>query len=314
VFDVELKGLQEVRTSLDKNFSRAVELVLGTVRQQKKVIVTGVGKSGAVGQKIAATLTSTGAAAVTLDPMNAVHGDLGMISKGDLILMLSYSGETDELLRILPGLKRDGNKIIAMTGNPQSNLARQADLHLGVTVSKEACPHNLAPTTSTTAMLVLGDALAMVVLDARGFRKEDFARLHPGGAIGRNLLVTVRDVMRSLDLVSICPATTTVQAALAEMTRKRCGAAIVVNTKGRLSGIYTHGDFVRSYQTNKNIGAVPIGKVMTANPVRVGADSLAVEVLNIFEKNRIEDLIVVDKHDRPVGLVDVQDLTKFRIM
>ncbi|NJK93254.1 MAG: KpsF/GutQ family sugar-phosphate isomerase [Blastochloris sp.] len=314
VFDIQIESLSHLKSRLDGNFSLAVDCLLDSLQRKNKIILTGVGKSGHIGEKIAATFTSTGAPAVVLNPLNAMHGDLGMVSKGDVILALSYSGETEELLRILPNLKRAQAKIIALTGQPQSTLARNADLHLDVSVPREACPHNLAPTSSTTAMLVLGDALAMVVLSTRGFKKDDFARFHPGGSLGRHLLLKVQDVMRPADQVVISRGSDTVRQALAAMTAKRCGAAMIVDAKGKLIGIYTHGDFARSFQTDASIGTTPLQDVMIRNPISVQIDKLAAEVLNIFEKHRIEDLVVVNHRNQPIGLIDVQDLTKLKLL
>jgi arabinose-5-phosphate isomerase len=314
VFDIEIESLRALKSRLNGDFSLAVDTILQTLQRKGKIIVVGVGKSGQIGEKIAATFTSTGTTAVVLNALNAFHGDLGLVSKGDVILALSYSGETEELLRILPSLKRNANKLIALTGQVKSTLAMNADVHLDISVQREACPLNLAPTSSTTAMLVLGDALAMVVLSARGFKKEDFARYHPGGSLGRNLLLKVQDVMRPAESVVISKVTHTVRQALADMTTKRCGAAMVVTATGQLAGIYTHGDFVRSFQTNKDIGDAKLRDVMIKNPVSVQIDKLAVEVLNIFEKHRIEDLVVLNRQKKPVGLIDVQDLTKLKLL
>lgn len=314
VFDIEIESLLELRSRLDGDFNLAVQTLLQTVQRKNKLIVIGVGKSGHVGEKLAATFTSTGAAAVVLNALNAVHGDLGIVSKGDTILALSYSGETEELLRILPSLRRLDCKLIALTGQPKSSLALNADVHLNVCVKREACPMNLAPTSSTTSMLVLGDALAMALLSARGFKKEDFAKYHPGGSLGRILLLKAQDVMRPAPTVVVSKSSDTVRLALAEMTKKRCGATMVITTKGTLAGIYTHGDFVRSYQTNKNVGDAILSDVMISNPITVLADKLAVEVLNIFEKNQIEDLVVLDRAKKPIGLIDVQDLTKYKLL
>lgn len=314
VFDIEIESLLELRSRLNGDFNLTIQTLLQTVQRKNKLIVIGVGKSGHVGEKLAATFSSTGAPAVVLNALNAVHGDLGVVSKGDTILALSYSGETEELLRILPSLKRLDCKLIALTGQPKSTLALNADVHLNVSVKREACPMNLAPTSSTTSMLVLGDALAMALLSARGFKKEDFAKVHPGGSLGRNLLLKAQDVMRPALMVVVSKTSDTVRLALAEMTKKRCGATMIVTAKGTLAGIYTHGDFVRSYQTNKNIGDATLSDVMIAKPITVQADKLAVEVLNIFEKNQIEDLVVLDHHKKPIGLIDVQDLTKYKLL
>jgi arabinose-5-phosphate isomerase len=251
---------------------------------------------------------------VLLDASDAVHGDLGVMSPGDVVLLLSYSGKTDELLHLISHIRRFDNKVIVLTGYPESPVGRLADVVVNVGIPQEACPLNLAPTSSTTAMLVMGDALAMVLLEARGFKREDFASFHPGGTIGRNLLLTVADVMRPLQQVAVCRSKDPVDVALAEISAKRCGAAIVIHPTGKLAGVYTHGDFARGYQADREIGKRPLDDVMTRRPISVRVDKLAVDVLNIFQKNRIEDLIVVDSKAKPVGLIDIQDLTKHRII
>jgi arabinose-5-phosphate isomerase len=310
----EASALRAVQQRLDVNFGLAVEAMHETIRAKGKLIVTGIGKSGQIGAKISATLSSTGAPSVVLDAVNASHGDLGLVASGDLVLILSYSGETEEVARLLPSLKRIGTRIIALTGNAKSTLADQADIHIDVRVPREACPLDLAPTSSSTAMLAVGDALAMVLLEARGFTKEDFAIFHPGGTLGRNLLLKVQDVMRPVEQMAILPGTATVNEALALLAKKRSGAAAVVDAHGKLRGIYTHGDFTRGYQKDVNIGKVALEKVMTAKPITVRVDKMAVEVLNLFEANRIDDLVVVDRQHRPVGLVDAQDLARFKLI
>ena len=311
---LEATALKAVQQRLDLSFGKTVELMKDVIQSGHKIIVTGIGKSGQIGAKIAATLSSTGAPSVLLDAVNASHGDLGMIASGDLILILSYSGETEEVARLVPSLRRIGTKIVALTGNPNSSLAREADLHINVQVPREACPLNLAPTSSSTATLAVGDALAMVLLEARGFKKEDFATFHPGGSLGRNLLLKVQDIMRSEEQMAILPGTATVNEALDLLARQRCGAVAVVDDKKRLRGIYTHGDFTRGYRKDVKIGSAKLADVMTASPVTVRVDKLAVEVLNLFEANRIDDLVVVDRQHRPVGLVDAQDLARFKLI
>ena len=311
---LEAAALKAVQRQLDEKFSLAVEEMRETIEAGRKLIVTGIGKSGQVGAKIAATLSSTGAPSVVLDAVNASHGDLGMISNGDLVLILSYTGETEEICRLIPSLKRLGTRIVALTGNPKSTLASEADIHIDVRVPREACPLNLAPTSSSTAMLAVGDALAMVLLEARGFKKDDFATFHPGGTLGRTLLLKVQDIMRSSEQMAILPGTATVNEALDLLARKRSGAAAVVDRNGRLKGIYTHGDFTRGYRKNVNIGRMALAKVMTSSPITVRVDKMAVEVLNLFEANRIDDLVVVDRQHRPVGLVDAQDLARFKLI
>jgi arabinose-5-phosphate isomerase len=314
VIELEAAALRAVRQHLDESFAHAVEAMGEVIHAGHKIIVTGIGKSGAIGAKIASTLSSTGAASVVLDAGNASHGDLGMVSNGDLVLVLSYSGETEEVARLVPTLKRIGARIIALTGNSRSSLAREAEIHIDVHVSREACPLNLAPTSSSTAMLAVGDALAMVLLEARGFKKEDFATFHPGGTIGRNLLLKVEHIMRTQEQMAILPGGATVNEALDLIARKRAGAVAVTDKQGRLKGIYTHGDFTRGYQKDVHIGRAKLVDVMTPNPITVRVDKLAVEVLNLFEAHRIGDLIVVDRRNHPVGLVDAQDLAKVKLL
>ena len=314
VLDIEIAALRRVRRRLGPTFLQAIRLMQQRLENGGKIIVTGIGKSGHIGHKIASTLASTGTTSVTLDPVDAVHGDLGVVSRKDLILVLSYSGNTDELIRVVPLIKRQGVPILVMTGNPRSNLARQSDVILDVSVDQEACPLNLAPTSSTTAMLAMGDALAMVLLQSRGFRREDFAQLHPAGSIGRDLLLPVQEIMRPRKSIPICTVKTSVAKALSQITAKRCGAAIVVDAKGKLAGIYTHGDFVRGFQKDAAIGKRALASVMTKRPITISLGSLAAKALHIFETHRIEDLVVVDTAHRPVGLVDSQDLTRFRLL
>ena len=314
VLDIEIFELQRLRGRLGENFSRAVELIKETVDARGKVVVVGVGKSGHIGAKIAATLTSTGSPAVVLDSSNALHGDLGVISDGDLVLALSASGETEEMVRILPAIARFQVRIIAICGDPKSTLAQNAHLFLDVNIEQEACPLNLAPTSSTTVMLALGDALAMVLLEARGFNKEDFAKFHPGGMIGRSMLMRVHQVMRPREAMAIVSTDTSVRDVLKTMTGVRAGAAVVTDENQKLLGIFTHGDFVRHFQFDSKIGERLVADLMTLNPVTVHKDKLAVEVLNLLERHRIDDLVVVDDDSVPVGIVDSQDLTRLKLL
>jgi len=276
--------------------------------------VVGIGKSGHVGHKLAATLTSTGSTSVVLNSVDALHGDLGIVSDGDTVLALSYSGESEELLNLLPALKRFSVKIIALTGAPKSSLARYSDLTLNVRVPKEACPFNLAPTASTTAMLVMGDALAMVVLQARGFKQQDFAKFHPSGAIGRAMLSRVAEIMRSGPRNAVAGENLTVKEALMVMTRAKSGSLSVVNGRGKLVGVFTDGDFRRHMAANENLLAQPLRNVMTHKPICIRDDALAVEALKVFNERNIDDLIVVNAKHEPVGLVDSQDLPKLKLM
>jgi arabinose-5-phosphate isomerase len=314
VLSIEIAELERLSLRLDGSFVAAVKLLREAVEQRGKVVVLGVGKSGHIGEKIAATLTSTGAPSVVLNSLNALHGDLGVVSAGDVILTLSYSGETEELIRILPALARFDVRKIAITGNISSTLAKASDVVLDVSVTQEACPHNLAPTSSTTTMLALGDALAMVLLEERGFTREDFARFHPAGQLGRSLLLRVSDIMRSGDQAVIVPSTLTVVEVLKELTARRSGAALVVDEAGRLEGIFTHGDFARHFPTDLQIGSRPVGEVMTKNPVTIRADKLAAEVLMVLEQHRIDDLVVTDAEGKPLGVVDSQDLSRLKIL
>lgn len=314
VIEIEVSELRGLAGRVGEEFVRAVKLFEECLAAKGKIIVLGVGKSGHVGEKIAATLTSTGAPSVVLNSLNALHGDLGVVRDGDVVLALSYSGETPELLRILPALARFDVKVVAMTGGVSSTLARSAEVVLDVSVSQEACPLNLAPTSSTTAMLVMGDALAMVLLEARGFRKEDFAKFHPGGVLGQSLLLRVDEIMRRLDDLAVVRRSVGVVEVIRGMTRCRCGAALVVAEDGRLEGIFTHGDFARHFAVDPQIGSRRVGELMTRNPVTIRSGSLAAEVLQILRKHRIDDLVVVDEAGRPVGLVDSQDLSRSRLL
>jgi arabinose-5-phosphate isomerase len=314
VFDIEIDALKSVRDHLDSSFDRAVETIVAALRQRGKIVIVGIGKSGNVGAKIAATLTSTGSTAVVLNSVDALHGDLGIVNDGDVIFALSYSGESDELLNLLPALKRFDVKIIAFTGNVKSSLARHSDVSLNVKIPKEACPFNLAPTSSTTATLVMGDALAMAVLAARGFTQKDFAKYHPSGAIGRAMLLKVGDIMRRGERNAVAGENLPVKESLLVMTRAKSGSLAVVNARGKLSGVFTDGDFRRHMADDENLLTQPLKKVMTRNPICIPETALAAEALKIFNERNIDDLIVVNAKNEPVGLVDSQDLPKLKIM
>jgi arabinose-5-phosphate isomerase len=313
VFDIELAAVRAVRKQLDTNFETAVDLVAEALVRRGKVIIVGIGKSGNVGHKICATLTSTGSTSVLLSSVDALHGDLGIVNDGDVVLALSYSGESEELLNLLPALKRFSVKIIAMTGGPRSSLSRHSDVVLNVRVPREACPFNLAPTASTTAMLVMGDALAMAVLQARGFKQQDFARLHPSGAIGRAMLTQVRDIMRSGPRNAVAHEELPVKEALF-VTKAKSGSLSVVNARGKLTGVFTDGDFRRHMATDGDLLQRPLRTVMTRNPIRIKETALAAEALKVFNERNIDDLVVVNGRNEPVGLVDSQDLPKLKLM
>jgi arabinose-5-phosphate isomerase len=279
---------------------------------KRKIVVCGVGKSGNIGRKLVATLNSTGATSVNLNAQDALHGDLGVLDEGDVVVLLSYSGETQELLELLPHLRRIDARLIAITGNTESALAKSSDVVLDVRVEREACPLNLAPTSSTTAMLVLCDALAMVLLEARGFDTDDFAKFHPSGSLGRALLTKVSDVMRSGDALALVTPETTIHEALQKMTKARSGAAVVVQTDGKLAGVFTHGDFVRAFQKDANIANRQVVDFMTPKPISISANKLATEVLALLEHHRVDDLVVLNDQGEPVGMVDTQDLTRVK--
>jgi arabinose-5-phosphate isomerase len=314
VFSIELAALKAVRQQLDHSFDVAVTTICESLSRRGKVVIVGIGKSGNVGAKIAATLTSTGTPSVVLNSVDALHGDLGIINDGDIIFALSYSGESEELLNLLPAIKRFSVKIISLTGGLKSALARHSDIVLNVHVPKEACPFNLAPTSSTTATLVMGDALAMAVLQARGFKQTDFAKYHPSGAIGRAMLLRVGEIMRTGERNAVASETLTVKEALLVMTKAKSGSLAVINARGKLTGVFTDGDFRRKMSADENLLARSIKSVMTPKPICIRDTALAVEALKIFNERNIDDLIVVNAKNEPVGLIDSQDLPKLKIM
>lgn len=314
IFDIELAALQAVRSQLDASFDAAVITVVDCLEAKGKLIVVGIGKSGNVGRKISATLTSTGSTSVILNSVDALHGDLGIVNDGDVILALSYSGESEEMINLLPALKRFNVKMISITGAPASTIGQYSDVVLNVAVPKEACPFNLAPTSSTTATLVMGDALAMAVLEARGFTEEDFARYHPAGAIGRALLTRVKDVMRTAGRNPVASQNLSVKAGLMVMTKSKSGSVSIVDKKGKLTGVFTDGDLRRLVSADVDTLDLPLKKVMTKNPMRIEQTALAAEALKIFDEHNIDDLIVVNSKQEPVGLVDTQDLPKLKLL
>jgi len=314
VIETEIDGLRRMAGLLDERFVKAVEILHKTLDQRGKIVVVGVGKSGNIGLKIAATLNSTGATAVVLDSQNALHGDLGLLSDGDAVLALSYSGETRELLDIMPFIKRFEVNVISITGNTQSTLAQLSEVTLDSSVEREACPLHLAPTSSSTAMLAMGDALAMVLLEARGFTEKDFARFHPGGSLGRALLTRVAEIMRSDTQLPTVPENADVFAALDAMNRARAGACIILEEGGGLAGIFTHGDFARGFRMDPQLGGKPVASLMTRKPITVQSDALAAEVLRTIGQNRIDDIVVLNDEGKPVGLIDTQDLARLKIV
>ncbi|HEY0845782.1 MAG TPA: KpsF/GutQ family sugar-phosphate isomerase [Noviherbaspirillum sp.] len=295
----------------DAPFAHAISLLLQCTG---RVVVSGIGKSGHVARKIAATLASTGTPALFVHAAEALHGDLGMITDHDVVIGISYSGEASEFVSIIPIIKRMGAKLIAITGNANSHLAKFADVHLDARVDKEACPLNLAPTASTTATLALGDALAVALLDARGFREEDFARSHPGGALGRRLLTHVRDVMRIGDAIPAVTADVALPSALLEVTRKGMAMTAVVDSDYRVVGIFTDGDLRRLIENVQDFGKLKMSDVMHANPRTIGPDQLAVEAVELMEQFRINQLLVADAEGKLVGALHIHDLTRAKVI
>ncbi|HOW34925.1 MAG TPA: KpsF/GutQ family sugar-phosphate isomerase [Candidatus Omnitrophota bacterium] len=305
VIAIEAQAIKDLARHLDKNFLSAVELLY---KCRGRVIVTGMGKTGIIGRKIAATLSSTGTPSLWMHSAEAIHGDLGQVTRNDVVIVLSSSGETEETTKLLPIVKKIGAKIIAMTGNPKSNLAKYSDVVLNVTVKREGCPLGLAPMASTTANLVMGDCLAACLIERKGFRKEDFAFYHPGGALGRQLLLKVEDIMR-VNFPKV-KGDVVVKDVLLAITRARCGSACVVDANGKLSGIFTDGDLRRHLEADSNLSLRKVREVMTKGPTTILKEKLAVEASRILKEKRIDEIPVVDKKGKPVGLLDVQDLLK----
>jgi arabinose-5-phosphate isomerase len=310
-FEIEARALLDLRARQGEGFTRAVQAILEC---RGRTVVMGMGKSGHVGRKIAATLASTGTPAFFVHPAEASHGDLGMVQPGDVLLAISNSGESDELAALLPALRRLGPTLVAMTGNPDSTLAHHADIVLSSAVDQEACPLNLAPTASTTAQMALGDALAVALLDARGFREEDFARSHPGGALGRKLLMHVHDLMRSGDDVPRVNPDTGFTAMLREMSGKGLGFTAVVDSAGRAIGIFTDGDLRRLIERGGDLRVLTARDVMHPNPKLVRADALAVDAADMMETHRITSVLVVDAAGRLVGALNSNDLMRAKVI
>jgi len=311
VLEIEARAVRELADRLDANFVRAVQIVLGC---KGRVVVSGIGKSGHIARKIASTLASTGTPAFFVHPAEASHGDLGMVTRDDVMIALSNSGESGELLVIVPLIKRLGGKLIAMTGNPNSTLAREADVHLDAKVAEEACSLGLAPTASTTAALALGDALAVTLLEARGFGKEDFARSHPGGSLGRRLLTHVHDVMRTGQAIASVPQSASFSEAILEVSRKGMGMTAVIGNSGQVVGIFTDGDLRRALEKGDDLRTMSVGKLMTPNPRCVRPDQLAAQAADIMEQHKISQLLVVDANQHLVGALNMHDLMLAKVI
>lgn len=314
-FKIEREALSETSRRLGPEFVVTAQAVEQARRAGKKLVFSGVGKNAPIAQKIAATFNSTGMPSCFLDATQALHGDLGLVEEGDLAFLLSNSGQSEEIVRLVPMLRRFGVRIVAFTGNSGSDLARNADLHLLYCVPREACPLKLAPTASTTAALALGDALAMVLLEVRGLTRDDFARYHPAGNLGRVLLLRVKDIMRTGDRLPTAPDSVSTQDAILAMTRAKSGSiALVARRTGKLTGILTDGDFRRSALTGPDFLQQPVARFMTRKPKVISETALGVDALRLFEAYKIDDLIVVNKRGQPVGLIDGQDLPKLKIV
>jgi arabinose-5-phosphate isomerase len=312
---IEQEALEATAGALGPGFVAVARAVHQAVAEGKKLVFTGVGKSAHIAQKLTGTFNSTGAPSCFLDATQALHGDLGMVREGDVALILSNSGQTEEVLKLVPVLRRFGLRLVAFTAKSDSDLARGCDLQLLYTAPREACPLALAPTASTTAALALGDALAMVLLEARGLTRDDFARYHPAGNLGRVLLLKVGDIMRTGDRLPIAPENITLQDAILRMTKAKSGSiALVAPRGGKLTGILTDGDFRRAALTGEGFLQKPVSAFMTRGPKTISAEALGVDALRVFEAHKIDDLIVIDARGRPVGLVDGQDLPKLKIV
>jgi len=307
VLETEAAAVARLARRLGKEFNEAIDILF---KCPGRVIVTGMGKGGIIGQKISATLSSTGTPSLFLHSAEAIHGDLGRVTKDDVILAISNSGETEEVIRLLPLIKKLGTRLIALTGNVRSTLARHSDVVLDVSVTKEACPMNLAPTASTTAALAMGDAIAVCLLEKKGFKEKDFAFFHPGGLLGKKLLLKVEDIMRHGQANCVVREEDLVRDVLIAVTEARAGAASVVDKKGRLTGIFTDGDLRRHLETDRQLLTCPVKDVMTRRPTTIAGSRLASEALRILKEKRIDELPVVDAKGRPVGMLDVQDLLK----
>lgn len=311
VINIEAAAVQALSQRVDDSFLRALNIILSC---EGRVIVSGMGKSGHIARKIAATMSSTGTPAYFVHPAEASHGDLGMITSLDVFIALSYSGESDELMTIVPVIKRQGARLISITGNPKSTLALAADAHLDGSVAKEACPMGLAPTTSTTAALVLGDALAMALLDAKGFGEEDFARSHPGGSLGRRLLTHVRDIMHSGKNIPAVPLESMLSDAIMEMSRKGLGMTAIVDANQRVLGIYTDGDLRRTLEKQLEFSSTAISAVMSRKPRSISANALAVEAVRVMEEHNISQMLVVDDDNKLVGALNMNDLLRAKVI
>ena len=311
---LEKQGIEAISNQIDNNFIKALEAANRAIENEGKIVISGVGKNWHISNKIAATLNSTGSPAAVLHPIEAMHGDFGLLQNSDVLIAISYSGASDEINSLVQLAKKRKIQIIALTANINSPLAHESDIILNISVPEEACPFNMAPTTSTTGTLALGDALAMALLESRDFKLEDYAKLHPGGAIGRSLLLSVKDIMRSNNKFANIQSGQPVKEAILKMTEAKSGSVAILNPQHKLIGILTDGDLRRHMINTPNLLEMPIDQIMTKDPITLSEDMLAIDVLKIYEMHNVDDLIVIDKHGTAIGSVDIQDIPKLKIM
>ncbi|EDM28597.1 Sugar isomerase, KpsF/GutQ family protein [Lentisphaera araneosa HTCC2155] len=314
VLDIESKGIQSIADQLDERFNQFISICLKALKNKNKLVLSGIGKSGQIAQKMASTLSSTGSRAVFIHPVEAMHGDLGMMYDDDVFIGLSYSGETDELLKVIPAVKRLGLEVLSLTGNVDSSLGKSSSISLPCKIDSEACPFNLAPTTTTTAMLALGDAIAMVLMDIHEFKINDYGKLHPSGAIGRAITLTVDDLMRTGDRVAVIEPDTLVQEAVLAMCKSKGGMSIISNQDKDLLGIFTTGDLKRGIAKDLDFLKRKVSEIMVKSPIKLNKSQMAVDILDILREKNINAIPVVDQDDKVCGVIDIQDLPKFKVM
>ena len=314
ILDIEKKGLEAIAEQLDDNFNKAVKLIIDSQNSNGKVVVIGIGKNWHISNKIVSTFNSTGTLAAVMHPIEAMHGDFGMLTKNDIVLAISYSGASEEITNLVPLIRKCSVKIISLTADPKSPLGQLSDFVLNTAIPEEACPFNMAPTTSTTSTLALGDALAMVVLESRGFKLKDYAERHPGGAIGRALLLKVKDIMRTNERFATILSGKSVKEAILAITAAKSGSVAVINNEGILEGILTDGDLRRHLVESPNLMELSINDIMQKSPITLNPDMLAADVLKLYEQNNVDDLIVVNEGGIAIGSVDIQDMPKLKIL
>ena len=314
ILNIEKNGLDSISNQLNENFNDAIKEIIKSQNNNGKVVVIGIGKNWHISNKMVSTFNSTGTLAAVMHPIEAMHGDLGMLTKNDIVLAISYSGASEEITNLTPLIKRHSVKIIGLTADPKSPLGKMSDFVLNISVPEEACPFNMAPTASTTSTLALGDAIAMVVLESRGFELKDYAERHPGGAIGRALLLKVKDIMRTDDRFATILTGSTVKEAILSITAAKSGSVAIIDDQGMLEGILTDGDLRRHLVESPNLMELSINDIMEKSPITLNPEMLAVDVLKLYEQNNVDDLIVIDDAGKAIGSVDIQDMPKLKII